>query len=229
MNTGDKERDLVIAVGIPSQESIPSECFTSHMCQLGDAMRCGKIVMLTPFNASPHDKARTVILEDALEKNVDYLYFIDDDMLIPRGTLPRMLEVFKQNPGLVAVSGHYYRRGSPYTCVWSMEIDGQWNQVDALDGVHTIHTSGLGCCLIDVKWVKQHLTYPYFEMKHNGKYCTVTDDITFFEKIRAAGGTVVGDAGIRCGHLTRIVINDASVKYLRRLELEDSGELTKVE
>jgi hypothetical protein len=106
-----------------------------------------------------------------------------------------------------------------------VEREGKYYQVDATDGLYEIHTTGLGCALIDMNWVKEHLRPPWFIMKHTGRSTNITDDITFFEMIRAAGGKTLGDASVSCGHLGhRKIINRRNASLLRKEHMELYGE-----
>lgn len=215
---------LRLTVGIPIVDSVPGEAMKSHLELLVQIARTAKIHVSTPMNLMPHDRARSIVMEEAFVSQSDYLLFIDDDMIVPKEAYCLLLETMTfKKPKPVAVSGHYYRRGYPYTCVWSKEVEKQFHCVDATAGTHEIHTSGLGCCLIDVKWVRENLTAPYFSMKPGEKMTQVTDDITFFDSIRAAGGLVLGNAEVRCGHLgERVVICDQTVVNLRATNLQMS-------
>lgn len=207
-----------ITIGIPIIDTLPGEAFYNHALLIAMIARDAKICIPPCLNLIPHDRARSFLFDCAVKSESQYLLFIDDDMIIPPDAFCSLLEVFHtKRPRPVAVSGHYYRRGYPYTCVWSKLDGGQYQGLDAQRGVHEIHYSGLGCCLIDVQWVRENLTPPYFTMEIKDGCTQITDDVSFFERIRLAGGSVYGHGGIRCGHLDkRHVICDLTVDKLRQ-------------
>lgn len=226
---------MKIALAIPVIGDVPGEAFGFHMTQAVEVGRLGKLAIFVPLNKMPHDVARNETIAEAMMEQCDLLYFIDDDTIAPLGAFPKLLEVM-QTTGARVVSGHYYRRGWPYTCVWSKELPRPanletdlpaqqgaeelktaWFPVDALEGIHEIHTSGLGCALIDLRWVSQNIQPPWCEMLKGEKGTIVSDDTTFLTKVREKGGLILGHAGVRCVHLgERTMIHEGTVDYLRQ-------------
>jgi hypothetical protein len=214
-----------IAIGIPMIETVPAEGVVDLMALVVETARHGDLALCTPLNVMPHDAARIMAVDDAISQDCELFLSIDDDTIPPKDTFVRLHQTMKSS-GAQVVSGHYYRRGYPYTCVWSRKIDGTYFQVDALSGEHEIHVSGLGCALIDLRWVQKNLRKPYFEMIHTGQKTMIADDVTFFTKVNEAGGKVVGNADVRCVHLGfRMPICDDTVDYLRKLHIEKHGPL----
>lgn len=214
---------MITAFTIPVLGDVPGEAFGSHLVQAGEVARHSKHVQYyAPLDRMPHDVARNENMQEILDNGADYLYCIDDDTLVPKGAFPEMLKVLTENKAAI-ITGHYYRRGLPYTCVWckSIAIPGeepQFQQVDALSGLHEIDIGGLGCALIDLAFVRAHLSRPWFEMLKNLRTgdTIIADDTTFYTKIRQAGGLVLGHAGIRCVHLGgRQPICDETIEHLR--------------
>lgn len=218
-----------VTIGIPLQDSCPAESFYNLMLLVAKIARTERICIPPVVNVSPHDRARCLIFEAAEKNHSDYVCFFDDDMIIPDTAFCDMLECFTlRKPRPVVVSGHYYRRGYPYTSVWSLENPekkDEWLQVDADSGVHQIHISGFGCCMIDMKWVLENLEKPYSYQKSPAQ---VTDDVTFFEQVKSKGGLVLGNANIRCGHLgERVVVCDRTATQLRKNHIEITQLLEK--
>lgn len=208
------------AIGIPIVDSVPGENWTELVSTVMEVGRVSDVLLLRQLNTMPHTRARANIVKNALEENCDYLFFIDDDMVIPQNSFEELLGTMRKTQAAV-VSGHYYRRGYPYHSVWSKEIEGQWFPVDADTDIWPIHCSGLGCALIDLHWLRDHVQAPWFETEMDSFGPNVTDDVTFFRKVVAAGGKVYGHGGIRCGHLgSRMVICDKTVDFLRKLHIE---------
>lgn len=215
-----------VTIGIPIVGDVPGEAFPNHAMLIAKIARTERISIPAIHNVMPHDRARLQIFEVAEKNDSDYVFFMDADMIIPDSAFCDLLDVMvHKRPRPVAVSGRYARRGWPYTCVWSLknpESPSGWDQVDAPDGVHQIHITGFGCCLIDMRWVRENLEKPYSYQKAASE---VTDDVTFFEKVLEKGGIVYGNANVRCGHLgERQVICDRTETILRRMHIEISRD-----
>lgn len=227
------------AVGIPIVDTVPCEAFASLLhvyveCLRSQRLDNGEVIeadvqLLSPFNMFPHSRARAKIMNDAISEGCDYLFFIDDDMILPPDAFWRLLESLKARKAVVS-SGHYYRRGSPYLPVWSENKNGQWVacSVDN-DDIIEIHSSGLGCAVIDLNWIRTKLAdnalkLPLFWTKPDGLGPSVTDDVTFFESVRNAGGLIIGDGRVRCGHLgERIVVCDRTFPFLVKTQEDILG------
>jgi hypothetical protein len=214
-----------ICLGMPVIDSIPGETFPHHLLLAAVIGRIGDLVLSTPLNKMPHDRARTEIMEFALETGCDYLMFVDDDNICPSDAVPRLIEAM-QATGAAVVSGHYFRRGFDYTPVWVYEVNGKPEIVTApeVSGVQEIHASGLGCALVNLEFIRQTMPNPpWFQMGFDGRCSIVMDDLSFYRRTRAAGGLILGHPGVRCGHLgERKLIDDRSVQTFTAWDLADA-------
>ncbi len=118
-----------------------------------------------------------------------------------------------------AISGHYRRRGHPYTCVWVKinEAAQHLFQSDAAEGTgtHVIHSSGLGCNLIDLNWCEKHLEHPWFKIGDNPDGSYTWEDAYFHSILHRAEGKLLGHADVRCVHLAeRMGVSDQNWKQL---------------
>ena len=230
---GILERKLTMKLGLamPSVGDIPGDLFGCHLSVAVEFARLAvqngneKVCITTPCGIIPHDRARCFCFEAAVQAGVDYLFWIDVDNLIPRGALEKMLNLLLERK-VQAVSGFYYRRGYPYTSVWSKKSDKWFFQVQPMEGIHEIDAAGLGCAVVDVKWVVKNMTKPYFICGVAEDGTLVMDDVSFFGQLRQKGGVLLGDASIRCGHLQeREIINDGNVDRLRKVKQELSNDM----
>lgn len=213
---------LKTIIGMPIVDSVPGEVFITHCMAIMETARRqpeyeNDICLCCPQNVLPHDRARAEIVRTGYTEGRDLLFFIDDDMAIPQHAFWTMHKTMIERKAAV-VSGHYYRRGFPFTSVWQKKINGEFFDVDAKDGLHEIDFSGLGCALIDLNWLIANVKPPFFSMKlePGEDSVTVSDDIVFFEKVEAANGLVIGNANVRCGHLaSRQLVCDLTADFLR--------------
>lgn len=196
---------MKLAIGIPTQDTMPGECVAAFGAVCVEAFELvGKtnLSILSPSNYSPHDRSRFIVAEEALRLGCDRLFFMDDDTITPRNGLKHLMDTMTERK-CQAVTGFYLRRGYPYTSVWTQEQDGQYYNVDADGGIHPIHYSGLGSCLINLTWCRDNLPKPWFKMDQNDDYTIISDDASFFRRLRAAGGVLLGDAFVHCIHVGR--------------------------
>lgn len=198
---------MKLAIGLPIQDNVPGEAFGWHVSAVVEAVKYmekagGEAITIFPVGISPHDAARDAIVTAAIKAECNRLFFIDDDTITPRGGFAELMRVMDEK-ACAAVSGFYLRRGNPYTPVWSCERDGEWFNVDANAGVHEIHMTGLGCCLLDLDWLVANVPQPWFKMKQGARSTIITDDITLFEAIRKSNGKIYGDASVQCPHIGR--------------------------
>ena len=221
----------MIGLGIPIFDNVPAEAI-AYLLRLGIEMSevsKQQVYAITVNNIVPYDKARNTIVDEAIKKNIDTLVFVDSDMIIPAGSFTKLWKVFKERKEPL-VSGHAYRRGYPFTCIWSKVIgenaEGGITQVDAESGVHEIDGTGMFFCLIDLKWVRENLEKPYFFQGWDEHGVQQSEDIYFCNKIRKAGGKVLGIADLECGHIyAKTIITRRNVEGLRKEFLMAEREL----
>lgn len=203
---------MKLAIGVPIVDDVPGEAYQGHIVSIIEASQLlgpGNIELITPMGASPHDCARNIIVREAIRLGCNRLFFMDADTITPRGGITQFMEIMDQHDDKpVAVSGFYCRRGGDYSSVWTLQkedTDGKLTtySVDAGEGVHRIHVSGLGSCLLDLDWMVKNLPQPWFRMKQVELFTIITDDVVLFEGIQKAGGVVLGDANVQCAHAGR--------------------------
>jgi hypothetical protein len=154
---------------------------------------------------------RELIMLDALEGAYDYLFFVDDDIVLPPDALVRLLETAEADPQTAVVGGLYYSRDA----VRPLAVDG-WDPNDTTSAFIPAFTSGsndpvdgigFGCALLRVEPARA-LAPPYFpahvfieRRSHVARQCD--EDFRYCERVRDAGFRVRLDARVRCGHYDR--------------------------
>ena len=205
-----------VCLGIPVVGGVPGEVFASHLTLAVAIGRKADIVIPGVFDVMPHDRARMVLANAAIEYKCDLLLFIDSDMEPPRDTFDLLYETMQASKAQVVV-GNCYRRGYPFTGVWFKEHQGKVYECYASpeSGWHEIDSTGLACALIDVPWMRDHIPEPrFFIGQVNGKVCW--EDVWFYKCLRDAGGRLVGDPRVQVGHLgPRMMVNRKTSRFLR--------------
>ncbi len=154
---------------------------------------------------------REIIMQDALDGDYDYLFFVDDDIVLPSDALERLLETIESDPQTAVVGGLYYSRDE----VRPIAVGG-WDSNDTTTAFIPAYTStsvdpvdgiGFGCALLRVATARA-FTPPYFPahvyLERKARVARQCDeDFCYCERVRKQGYTVRLDARVRCGHYDR--------------------------
>lgn len=111
------------------------------------------------FTGLPFDHARNSAVQMMLDGGFEYLFFVDDDVMIP----PDAYAILKSN-NLDVVSGLYYRRSDPIVPVAIVKTPGgygwlaSWKYGDIIP----VDMVGAGCLLVKRK-IFEIMPSPWFE------------------------------------------------------------------
>jgi len=148
-------------------------------------------------------EARNKIIDEALKRKADYLFFLSDDVIPPGDVLTRL-----HQRKVDLVTGIYWTKQHPSTpYIW--KDDGiktaymDWK----LGEYFEIQYAGVDCLMIDMSIFKK-LKKPYFStnwsfLKETPPASFITEDFYFYEKCRHAGIKLMCDSGIQCLHENR--------------------------
>ena len=150
-------------------------------------------------------EARNIAAKQALEVNAKYLLFLDDDVLLPHKTLVRFLELMENNDDWDVLTGIVptktdnappciFKAGHPGP-FWDWEFNTQFE----------IDLCGMACCMIRTS-VLRRVGEPWFEWyreSQQGANAEEGEDVGFCRRVKEAGGTIVADGGVLCGHIDR--------------------------
>lgn len=175
--------ELKIAVCVPIHVSaqIPINFFINFINRLGD-LKPEYHPEILFSTKSPLDRSRNYLVEMALNKKATHIWFIDTDMVIPKGTLEALLEM-----NVPIASALYFEKGIPYwPCIrkndngiWKKTEEIKWNQHMPIDGV------GMGCCLIRTD-IFQKIPKPWFKWVIE-EDMSLGEDIYFCNKAKENG------------------------------------------
>lgn len=190
------------------------------------------------------DRARELTVEDALAADVEWLLFLDSDVVPP-------VEVF----GLLrrhdepVVSGLYYVDGEqPHPAAWVLDDDslasvgvdqsgrlivdddGEAVTLEPENGLFTVDAIGLGCVLVHAsvfedldrpwfRWTKGYEEHPW-DLRHASDVVGISEDFYFCHKVAEAGYDVHLDTGVQCAHEKGCLLTTDGVF----LESQVSGE-----
>ncbi len=167
--------------------------------------------------------ARTVLGRDTIAHGAEWLLWLDDDMVIPRGTVTRLMQHAKS--GKKCITAHYYSRshsdiygnGTYPSNVFLPRPEGGHKAIDPniREGLMQVSACGFGCVLMhkDVfeaveKKAKEHNCPPFSTYEH------CTEDVYWCNWAKEAGQEIWYDPSIRCGHLKMISVCDETVPLI---------------
>jgi hypothetical protein len=164
---------------------------------------------------------RELIMNDAVDGGFDYLFFVDDDIVLPEDALERLIETAEGDPAAAVVGGLYYSRDSarPVAVAAWNSADTSTAHIPAFSATSTgiVDGVGFGCALLRIATAAQ-LQAPYFpahvyieRAARRARQCD--EDFLYCERVRRAGAVVRLDARVRCAHYDRASDSIAPVRW----------------
>jgi hypothetical protein len=148
------------------------------------------------------DAARERVVQEAKERKVKYLWFVDDDTVPPKNAARHLMYLLDQNGppfGKVMVAGGIYcvKQDPPTPNVFMGPGEGPfWNW--KVGDTFKCWGMGTGCMMINTQ-VFDHIEPPYFKTTSDDGF-SQTDDLYFCQKVHDAGFEVMAHGGILCPH-----------------------------
>lgn len=159
-------------------------------------------------------EARCEAVRAALRNGLEYLFFLDWDVLLPPRALHRLMQKMQNNPELDVLAGVYFVKMDPPAPLiyrgWGCGPFWDWTPGDLL--VDGITGCGMGCTLIrtslftrlshseEVPWFKTRRELEHREDGDNAVY--VTEDLWFCKRAVEEARAKIGiDTGIVCAHI----------------------------
>lgn len=194
---------LMIGVPLSGNPIVPEWAFAFHSLHppmdynVEYAMVKGKKV----------DEARNQIAQSAVDKNVKYLFFIDEDVTPPAHSIRQLIYHMEHFPKVAVAAGIYCHKSAPQMPMvfrgngigpyWDWKV----GEVFDCSGV------GMGCALIRVDVLKE-IEKPWFKsvdcidayMEGIPQGEVWTEDLYFCDKVTKAGWQVIADGGLLPDH-----------------------------
>lgn len=184
---------IKVAVVVPSGDTMHSRfvvCLTS-LFQYSERMGLD-LVIINP-RSSLIGTGRQMGVNEALRRNVDYILFLDSDMVFPHTTLTRLLSLEKD-----VVGATYVKRTLPTSLVHA-ELEGAPR---IGEGVREVSRLPAGCLLLKAS-VFAGMEAPFFRCSYPGDGTEAGEDYYFCDTAREAGHKVWMDSHLskQIGHL----------------------------
>lgn len=145
--------------------------------------------------------ARDKIAMAALANKVDWVMWLDSDIIYPSNIIRKLMSHNKD-----MVTGLYYKRTPPYTpCIYKLEDDKLKPYLDYPEKkLFKVEAAGFGCMLIKASVIKA------VHDKFGGCFFPVNgvggEDLSFIRRAKDIGIEVWCDSSIECGHIGRQIV-----------------------
>ena len=208
---------MKILIAVPTYENIMPDTFKA----IYDLDTTGHEAQFEFVRGYDVATARNRIAQISLDKGVDYVLMVDNDVVLPQDTLLNLMD----DPKKVCL-GFYAHRDSDNvyrgrTCVCKLYDDKGVKYFNyPLESEYTaeelrnmresgeykvkIHGGGMGCAFINTNIFKR-IEYPWYDWVNykNGHRGMLSEDLYFCEACRKNAIPIYTDTRVNCGHLLR--------------------------
>lgn len=164
----------------------------------------------TPFLSMgpPIDVARNTLVETALDAGMDYIFFIDSDMIPYQPPEPNLALYYLYSLEAPLASGIYRakKRYGYFWAVWKKVVEkgkGYQPLVDFSRNIFKADIAGLGCTLIH-REVFETVPKPWFKWNSMRSY---SEDFYFFRKCKKYGYDLLVRGDVRFHHMGTFMIS----------------------
>ena len=209
-------KKIKITIGIPNSNEYFHRKFMQSLMSLRYPQNCDADINIVSGYQLPF--ARNRIIQNALEKDSDYILFIDADMVFPSDMLLRLLK-----HDVSMVNALAFRRTKPhYPCIF------KWNEKESCyetssytKGLLEVDATGMAAHLIHIDVFKK-MKQPWYYYRDN----LFSSDLTFCENAKKLGFKILIDTDLKIGHIgEEIVITEQF--YINHLSPEAKEEWNK--
>lgn len=170
-----------------------------------------------PSGMLPLDNARNHCVKLMLEKDFDYLWFVDDDIVPPYDALEKLIA---SNKDVITATCFMLKEfnGVMTPCPVTLKYNEnkQYNVYFEGQGIEEIDATGGGCILIK-RHILEKLDRPYEFMYNPDGTLALVGDFRFCQKVQEIGYKVHADFTTICSHIRNRIdikgINDLLVHY----------------
>lgn len=193
---------MKILIAVPCMDQLPAQ-FAQSLATLNKVEDCQVAFQM----GSLIYNSRNYLATMAIQKEFDYVLWLDSDMVFMPDLLQKLYE--DRDKGDI-ITGIYYRRVEPFRPVLfdKLEIvDGgcEWTNLDEYpDGIFEIEGCGFGCVFMP--------TNIFLDVANRfGNMFSpiggVGEDLSFCWRARQCGYKIVADSKIQLGHVSHYVVD----------------------
>jgi glycosyltransferase involved in cell wall biosynthesis len=194
------EQTVDVVIAVPTRGTVRAE-WAAMLTSLAMPINTTHQLRIIPGRSV--EEARNVAVVAAREVNARYLFFLDDDVLVPNQALRRMIYKMENEPEWDLLTGIVpVKTDPPEPCVFRGHRPGAfWGWT--FNEFFEIDACGMAACLIRMEAFDK-VEEPWFkwERDHDGSDIHEEgEDIGFCNRLREAGGRLLADGGLLCGHM----------------------------
>lgn len=196
-------------IAVPCMDQVPAP-FAQSLAMLQKTGEC----VLSMQMGSLIYTSRNNLAQMAIQMDVDYVFWLDSDMVFEPDILIRMMDTLQKNDYDI-LTGLYFRRVPPYTPVLFDKLDIRRN-ICSWSEFHEIPAEpfevggcGFGCVLM-----KTDVFYDV-QSKHGNMFAPIAnngEDIAFCWRARDCGFKIYCDPSVICGHVGYSIVDDQFFK-----------------
>lgn len=194
-----------ILLGIPTQEIARAAVFYDYL-ELLEKPDGVEMATARAHGQSPA-KNRNLIIQQAIDGGMDYIFFVDDDCILPPDTLKKL---YARN--VDCVTGLYSMRNYPHRpIIFDVAMDNgacAWHDLDDNEtGLVEVVATGMGALLTKIDVFKKiQVTERYWVTLGELESDHWCDDLSFFKRVRKAGIKIHCDLNAPVGHVSKATI-----------------------
>ena len=190
------------AIGVirPHSFMIPWECGRSLI--LGyHALKDKYDIDLITAQGAYVDENRNDVLQAAQRQKLDWLLFIDTDIVFTKEDVLKIVKNYKEGDADLITGVYYLADGTKPVVYKFTGEDRPYQEMDRFtkDEIIDIDACGMGFCLLGRKAIHGMGARPFDRMYYEGKY--FGEDIAYCHRAREKGIKMQCDTSIKLGHL----------------------------
>lgn len=208
---------MKLLIAVPTFENIYPDTFKS----IYDLDTDGHEVVFEYVRGYDCATARNRIAQIAIDKGVDYVLMVDNDVVLPKEVLKWLTDDLKD-----VCLGYYAHRDSDNiyrgrTCIcklydengkkhFNYPLESEYTAKELAElkesGQHKvqIHGGGMGCALIKTDVFKM-IDYPWYDWVNYKSKGMLSEDLYFCEQCKKHNIPIYTDTRVNCGHMLRHV------------------------
>lgn len=164
----------------------------------------------------PVDTLRNDIVEKGLSLGATHLLMMDVDQVY--GDPKTITKLLAHKLPIVAARVH--RRYPPFDPIFSRLTDTGYQPIEDYEPGSLVEcdATGCGCILYDME-VFRVMPYPWFRFRKDEATGLITgEDFGFCQDLKAAGYRIFVDTSVEVGHITHMIVNEATYKLYRAMK-----------
>ena len=200
---------MKIMIAVPCMDQVPTP-FCGALAKLQKTGECYLAMQMGSLIYT----SRNTLATQAIQNEVDYVFWLDSDMVFEPDTLIRMMDVLQKND-LDILTGLYFRRVQPYSPVLFNKLEKkdeetfEWSEFQEIPNhMFEVGGCGFGCVLMKVD--------PFLDVQSRfgnmfAPIGNTGEDLAFCWRARQCGFKIWCDPSIICGHVGYVISDE---KYI---------------